>query len=113
MLLDVVYNHSCETGHDGMTICFRGLDNAAYYALKPDDLRLYENWTGCGNTVTAEHDAARQLILDSLRYWVRELHVDGFRFDLATALLRKAGVVDMHHALLEDIRSDPVLTRSS
>jgi isoamylase len=109
VILDVVYNHSAETGHDGPTVCFRGLDNAAYYALSPSDLRLYENWTGCGNTVTAEHPFALELILDSLRYWVTELHVDGFRFDLASAIVRTGGAVDMHHALLREAATDPVL----
>jgi len=111
VILDVVYNHSAETGDDGPTVSFRGLDNAAYYALVPQDPRLYENWTGCGNTVTAEHPIARQLILDSLRYWVTELHVDGFRFDLATALLRNRGVVDLQHAFLAEAAADPVLSQ--
>jgi len=110
VILDVVYNHSAETGHDGPTVSFRGLDNAAYYALVPHDQRLYENWTGCGNTVTAEHPIARQLMLDSLRYWVSELHVDGFRFDLATALLRNRGIVDLQHAFLAEVAADPVLS---
>jgi len=109
VILDVVYNHTAETGHDGPTLCLRGLDNAAYYALVANDRRLYENWTGCGNTLTAEHPYALELILDSLRYWATELHVDGFRFDLAPALVRSGGAVDMQHALLREAAADPAL----
>ena len=87
MILDVVYNHTAEGDHHGPTLSFRGLDNATYYILEPDRAR-YANYTGTGNTLNANNAVVRRLILDSLRYWVAEMHVDGFRFDLASVLSR-------------------------
>jgi isoamylase len=86
VLLDVVFNHTAEGNEQGPTLCFRGIDNASYYQLVPGQLRSYDNLTGCGNTVSAARPAVRRLILDSLRYWVDEMHVDGFRFDLGAVL---------------------------
>ncbi len=87
VILDVVYNHTAEGNHLGPTLCFRGADNSAYYRLTSDS-RHYVDYTGCGNTLNMIHPRALQLIMDSLRYWVIEMHVDGFRFDLAAALAR-------------------------
>jgi glycogen operon protein len=87
VILDVVYNHTAEGNHEGPTLCFKGLDNATYYTLE-DDPTYYSNYTGCGNTVKANHPIVGRLIIDSLRYWVTEMHVDGFRFDLAAVLAR-------------------------
>lgn len=89
VILDVVYNHTGEGNHFGPTLCFRGIDNAAYYRLVPDDKRYYMDYTGTGNTLNMMHPRTLQLIMDSLRYWVQEMHVDGFRFDLAAALARE------------------------
>ena len=87
VILDVVFNHTAEGGQDGPTLCFRGLDNTAYYILEEDRAR-YANYTGTGNTLNANHPVVRRMIVDSLRYWVEEMHVDGFRFDLASILAR-------------------------
>src|SRR5690606_3533887 len=89
VILDVVYNHTAEGNHLGPTLSFRGIDNAAYYRLSPEDKRYYVDYTGCGNTLNMTHPRVLQLIMDSLRYWVTEMHVDGFRFDLASALARE------------------------
>src|SRR3989304_4019631 len=85
VILDVVYNHTAEGDHLGPTLAFRGIDNASYYRLQPDNRRLYADYTGCGNTLNMVHPRVLQLIMDSLRYWVTDMHVDGFRFDLASA----------------------------
>lgn len=109
VILDVVYNHTAEGGHDGPTICFRGLSNEAYYILE-EDRAFYANYSGCGNTLNANESVCRRLILDSLRYWVREMHVDGFRFDLASILSRdREGRPMASPPILWDIESDPVL----
>jgi isoamylase len=109
VILDVVFNHTAEGGSDGPTQCFRGLDNPAYYLLCEDRLQ-YANFTGTGNTLNANHPAIRRMIVDSLRYWVSEMHVDGFRFDLASILARdSSGVVMSNPPVLWDIESDPVL----
>lgn len=109
VILDVVFNHTAEGGHDGPTQCFRGLDNPTYYLLG-EDRSKYANYTGTGNTLNANHPAVRRMILDSLRYWVREMHVDGFRFDLASILARdSSGAVMPNPPVLWDIESDPVL----
>ena len=109
VLLDVVYNHTAEGGHDGPTLCFRGLSNEAYYILESNKA-LYSNYTGCGNTLNANESICRRLIIDSLRYWVSEMHVDGFRFDLASILSRdKLGQPMPSPPILWDIESDPVL----
>ena len=89
VILDVVYNHTAEGNHAGPTLSFRGIDNLAYYRVVPGDPRHYMDFTGCGNTLNMVHPHAIQLLMDSLRYWVTEMHVDGFRFDLASALARE------------------------
>ncbi|UZD55370.1 glycogen debranching protein GlgX [Caldimonas aquatica] len=111
VILDVVYNHTAEGDHRGPTISFRGLDNPTYYRLLPDDASRYENVTGCGNTIDAHQPAVVRLIMDSLRYWVTQMHVDGFRFDLASALGRVRGRFDPHCALFSAIAQDPVLSQ--
>jgi glycogen operon protein len=111
VILDVVYNHSCEGSQMGPTLSMRGVDNASYYILKSGDRRCYEDFTGCGNTINLEHPRALQLVMDSLRYWVEEMHVDGFRFDLASALARESGKVENLGGFFDAIRQDPVLNR--
>jgi glycogen operon protein len=109
VILDVVFNHTAEGGHDGPTQCFRGLDNPTYYLLEEDRSR-YTNFTGTGNTLNANHPVIRRMIVDSLRYWVSEMHVDGFRFDLASILARdSSGAVMSNPPVLWDIESDPPL----
>jgi len=109
IILDVVFNHTAEDGHDGPTQCFRGLDNPTYYLLEEDRSR-YANFTGTGNTLNANHPIVRRMIVDSLRYWVQEMHVDGFRFDLASILARdSSGAVMANPPVLWDIESDPAL----
>jgi len=110
VILDVVYNHTSEGSHMGPTVCFRGIDNASYYALVPDDPRHYVDFTGCGNTVNASHPRVLQLVLDSLRYWVEEMHVDGFRFDLAVSLGRDRDDFDRHGRFFTTVQQDPVLS---
>jgi len=104
VILDVVFNHTAETDEWGPTLSFRGIDNRSYYRLPPDNLAAYENFSGCGNTVNLAHPRVLQLVMDSLRYWVEVMHVDGFRFDLAAALTRDS-------AFLPALRQDPVLQR--
>jgi isoamylase len=111
VILDVVYNHTCEGNQMGPTLSLRGIDNAAYYILNAEHRRYYDDFTGCGNTVNLEHPRALQLVMDSLRYWVEEMHVDGFRFDLASALAREAGKVENLGGFFDAIRQDPVLNR--
>ena len=109
VILDVVFNHTAEGGHEGPTLSFRGLDNNAYYILESDRSR-YANYSGTGNTLNANHPIVRRMILDSLRHWVEEMHVDGFRFDLASILARDAsGQVMPNPPVLWDIESDPAL----
>jgi glycogen operon protein len=109
VILDVVYNHTAEDNDQGPTLCFRGFDNSAYYILETDRSR-YANFTGTGNTLNANHPIVRRMILDSLRYWVEDMHVDGFRFDLASILSRDpTGQVMSSPPVLWDIESDPVL----
>jgi glycogen operon protein len=109
VILDVVFNHTAEGDHSGPTLSFRGLDNAAYYLLEQDRSR-YANYSGTGNTLNANHPVVRRMIVDSLRYWVQEMHVDGFRFDLASILARdSAGQVMSDPPVLWDIESDPAL----
>jgi isoamylase len=109
VILDVVFNHTAEGDHTGPTLGFRGIDNPTYYILEQDGAR-YANYTGCGNTLNANHPVVRRLIVDSLRYWVREMHVDGFRFDLASILTRDPfGQPLPSPPVLWDIESDPVL----
>ena len=111
VILDVVYNHTAEGNHLGPTFSFRGIDNAAYYRLVPDDRRFYMDYTGCGNTLNMVHPRVLQLIMDSLRYWVLEMHVDGFRFDLASALARELHEVNRLGAFFDIIHQDPVLSQ--
>jgi isoamylase len=111
VILDVVYNHTGEGDHQGPTLSFRGLDNVAYYRLVEDDPRHYFDVTGTGNTLNVSHPQALQLIMDSLRYWVTEMHVDGFRFDLAAALARQFYEVDRLSAFFDIIHQDPVLSQ--
>src|SRR5436305_3310109 len=111
VLLDVVYNHPAEGNELGPTLCFRGIDNPAYYRLHPDDPRFYLDFTGTGNTFNLLHPRALQLVMDSLRYWVLEMHVDGFRFDLASTLARDHEGVNKLHAFFEIIHQDPVLSQ--
>ena len=100
VILDVVYNHTAEGNHAGPTLSFRGIDNLAYYRVVPGDPRHYMDFTGCGNTLNMVHPHSIQLLMDSLRYWVTEMHVDGFRFDLASALARELQDVDQARRFL-------------
>jgi glycogen operon protein len=109
VILDVVYNHTAEGSAGGPTLCFRGLDNAAYYRLAPDR-SAYVDDTGTGNTLDSHNPQALRLIMDSLRYWVQEMHVDGFRFDLAATLGRGSADFDPHSAFLQAVGQDPVLS---
>ena len=109
VILDVVYNHTAEGDHRGPTLSFRGLDNRSYYRLQDGRPRRYVNDTGCGNTVNAAHPYVLRMILDSLRYWVEVMGVDGFRFDLATALARETYGYDVEGGFLDALRQDPVL----
>ena len=111
VILDVVYNHTAEGNHLGPTLSFRGIDNASYYRLRDDDKRYYMDYTGCGNTLNATHPHTLQLIMDSLRYWVTEMHVDGFRFDLASALARGLHAVDRLSAFFDILHQDPILSQ--
>jgi isoamylase len=110
VILDVVYNHTAEGSHLGPTLSLRGIDNASYYRLT-EDKRYYLDFTGCGNTLNMCHPRVLQLIMDSLRYWVQEMHVDGFRFDLASALARELYEVDQLGAFFDIIHQDPVLSQ--
>lgn len=109
VIMDVVYNHSAEGDHLGPTLSFRGLDNAAYYRLLDGQPRYYVNDTGCGNTLDVRHPFVTRMVLDSLRFWVQVMGVDGFRFDLATTLCREAQGYDRWGGFLDALRQDPVL----
>ena len=111
VILDVVYNHTCEESERGPTLSFRGIDNASYYRLQADDPRYCVNDTGCGNTVNTAHPRVIQLIMDSLRYWVDAFHVDGFRFDLGVTLGREATGFDPNGGFFDSLRQDPTLAR--
>ncbi|HRF42880.1 MAG TPA: glycogen debranching protein GlgX [Candidatus Competibacteraceae bacterium] len=111
VLLDVVYNHTSEGNEFGPTLSFRGIDNASYYRLLPDDRRHYINDTGCGNTLNLIHPRVLQMVMDSLRYWVNEMHVDGFRFDLAVTLGREVYGYDRGGGFFDAIRQDPAMSR--
>src|SRR5258708_10952358 len=113
VILDVVYNHTAEGDHRGPTLCFRGIDNAAYYRLEAADRRTYRDYTGCGNTLNLTHPRSLQLLMDSLRYWVQDMHVDGFRFDLASALARELHDVDRLSAFFDVIHQDPVISHAT
>ena len=111
VILDVVYNHTAEGSHLGPTLSFRGIDNATYYRLVGDHPRYYMDYTGCGNTLNLRQPRVLQLIMDSLRYWVLEMHVDGFRFDLASALARELHEVNRLGAFFDILLQDPVLSQ--
>jgi glycogen operon protein len=110
VILDVVYNHTAEGNERGPTLSFKGIDNASYYRLLPDQQRYYINDTGTGNTVNLSHPRVLQMVTDSLRYWVEEMRVDGFRFDLGTILGREPHGFDESGAFLDSCRQDPVLS---
>jgi glycogen operon protein len=111
VVLDVVFNHTGEGNHLGPTLSFRGIDNASYYRLNRDDKRYYTDFTGCGNTLNISHPRVLQMVMDSLRYWVEAMHVDGFRFDLATTLARSPDAFSPESPFLSAVRQDPVLSR--
>jgi isoamylase len=110
VVLDVVYNHTGEGDHVGPSVCLRGLDNGTYYRLRGDNRARYEDFTGCGNSLNMVHPQTLKLVMDSLRYWVTEMHVDGFRFDLASTLARENAGVDKMSAFFDIIHQDPVLS---
>ena len=112
VLLDVVFNHTAEADQLGPTLCFRGLDNPAYYRLEPGDRRHYVDTTGCGNSLNAGDPVTLQLIMDSLRYWLTQMHVDGFRFDLATTLGRQDSGFEQVSAFFDLVSQDPVVSRA-
>lgn len=111
VILDVVYNHTAEGNQMGPTLSWRGIDNASYYRLSPEDSRYYMDFSGCGNTLNMRHPKVLQLIMDSLRYWVTEMRVDGFRFDLASTLARELFEVDKLGAFFDIIHQDPILSQ--
>ncbi len=111
VILDVVYNHTAEGDHTGPTLSFRGIDNAAYYRLADSERWRYLDYTGCGNSLNARNPHALQLVMDSLRYWVLEMHVDGFRFDLASALARELHDVDRLSTFFDLVQQDPVVSQ--
>jgi glycogen operon protein len=111
VILDVVYNHTAEGDHLGPTLSFRGIDNGAYYRLDGSEPRRYLDYTGCGNSLNARHPHALQLVMDSLRYWIGEMHVDGFRFDLAAALARELHDVDRLSTFFDLVQQDPVVSQ--
>jgi glycogen operon protein len=111
VILDVVYNHTCEGNQMGPTLSWRGVDNANYYWLSPENPRYYMDYTGCGNTPRVQGPRVLQMIMDSLRYWVLEMHVDGFRFDLASSLARELHAVNKLGAFFDIIHQDPVLSQ--
>jgi len=112
VILDVVYNHSAESDETGPTLSFRGLDNTSYYRLPVNSLNHYENYSGCGNTLNLHNPKVLQLVMDSLRYWMQEMHVDGFRFDLAPVLGRTDTGFTAHAAFFSAIAQDPILCRA-
>lgn len=111
VILDVVYNHTAEGNQLGPTLSFKGIDNASYYRLVPGSERWYENYSGCGNTLQLSHPRVLQMVMDSLRYWVEDMHVDGFRFDLAASLAREKSGFDGGSGFLDAVRQDPVLSK--
>jgi len=111
VILDVVYNHTAEGNEMGPTLCFRGIDNASYYRLDDGNKARYVDYTGCGNSLNVRHPHSLQLIMDSLRYWILEMHVDGFRFDLASALARELHDVDRLSTFFDLVQQDPVVSQ--
>ena len=112
VILDVVFNHTAEGGAGGPALCFRGLDNPAYYRLNPGNPREYYDTTGTGNSLNAGNPVALRLIMDSLRYWLTEMHVDGFRFDLAATLARQDGGFSPMSAFFDMVAQDPVVSQA-
>ncbi|NQD37501.1 glycogen debranching protein GlgX [Permianibacter sp. IMCC34836] len=110
VVMDIVFNHSAEGNELGPHLSFRGIDNKVYYQLDPEDARYYRNFSGCGNTLNAEHPQVLKLMMDCLRYWASEMHVDGFRFDLASCLARRDGHFDASGSFFNIIHQDPVLS---
>src|SRR5205085_9893893 len=108
VILDVVYYHTAEGNQLGPTLSMHGIDNASYYRPSPEDPRYYMDFTGCGNTLNMQHPKVLQLIMDSLRYWITEMHVDGFRFDLASTLARELYEVNKLGAFFDIIAQDPI-----
>jgi isoamylase len=112
VILDMVFNHTAEGDHSGPTLSFRGIDNAAYYYLEPEEMRRYRDYTGCGNSLYLDHPRVMQMVMDALRYWAEEIHVDGFRLDLATTLARgEDGRFDRHAGFLDALGQDPALAK--
>jgi isoamylase len=111
VIMDVVYNHTAEGNHTGPTLCFKGLDNASYYFLNPENRRYYMDFSGCGGCFNMSHPRVLQFVMDSLRYWVTEMHIDGFRFDLASTLAREFYEVDRLSTFFDVICQDPVLSQ--
>jgi isoamylase len=111
VILDVVYNHTAEGNHLGPTLCFKGIDNQSYYRLSPEDLRYYVDYTGCGNSLNVLHPDILRMVVDSLRYWVLEMHVDGFRFDLAATLIRGEHGISKYSSFLAILHQDPILSQ--
>jgi glycogen operon protein len=111
VLIDVVYNHTGEGSELGPTLCFRGIDNAAYYRLKRNDRRFNEDFSGCGNCLNTRHPYILTLVMDSLRYWITEMHVDGFRFDLASVLARELDTMNQLSAFFDLVQQDPVVSQ--
>ncbi|HEU0258499.1 MAG TPA: glycogen debranching protein GlgX [Burkholderiales bacterium] len=111
VIIDVVYNHTAEGNELGPTLSFKGIDNVSYYRLMPDRKRYYINDTGTGNTLNLSHPVVIQMVTDSLRYWVEEMHVDGFRFDLGTILAREPGGFDTHNGFMKAVAQDPMLAK--
>ena len=111
VILDVVYNHTAEGDQIGPTVCFRGIDNASYYRLVDDDKSRYINDSGCGNSINIQHPMVLKMVIDSLRYWVRDMHVDGFRFDLAVSLGREADGFSSQSTFFRAIEIDPILSK--
>jgi glycogen debranching enzyme GlgX len=111
VILDVVYNHTAEGNHLGPTLSYKGIDNPTYYRLVPDNPRFYFDYTGTGNSLNVRHPQTLQLIMDSLRYWVLEMHVDGFRFDLASTLARSPHEVDQLSSFFTIVHQDPVISQ--
>ena len=112
VILDVVYNHTAEGNHLGPTLSMKGIDNRSYYRTDPGEPQLFVDYTGCGNSLNMQHPNVLQLIMDSLRYWTCEMHVDGFRFDLAAALARELHDVDRLAAFFDIIQQDPIISRA-
>ena len=111
VIIDVVYNHTGEGAEEGPTVCFRGIDNAAYYRLNENDRRYNEDFSGCGNCLDTRYPQVQTLVMDSLRYWITEMHVDGFRFDLASVLAREQHAMSRLSTFFDLVQQDPVVSQ--